>query len=159
MIIVNNENFIESILALKSKGFNEEQYHFLYDSLNKENKKYLLENILPKEKILIFAKKSLSIKPLFEKYKHQIRFTGEEVTIYGVLDKIFQGRENKEKLVNELSNFNNHLILQWLESTAATSIKLAKELTNIEKFIYSKHFIRLVVYNCYGLKCKATWKK
>lgn len=162
-VFVNNQNFIESVKALKSCGFdNDIEYIFYYDNLNKDYRKYLLGNDLPRSKISFQVTKNKNdkeIKELYKKYKHQINFIGEELTVDVVLDKIFAGNEDKTKLLDELSDFDNKYIMEWLKSTSANVKKLSEKLSKIDKFIYSKYFKYFIVYELYGLKCKSMYPK
>lgn len=161
-VCVDNENFEKSIAAIKSKSFFGENiiYRFLYDDLRPKYKKYLLENDLDKNKIIIYLTPDKQNKALVAKYKHQVKFLkSEKLDIYKTLNDIFRGQADKTKLMSDLSRFEARYILTVLESTAATSYIVARKMSEIDKYVYSPLFIHLVVYNLYGCGAIAQWVK
>ena len=161
-ICVTNENFENSITALKTKSFFSEGiiYRFLWDNLRAPYKKYMIENDLPKDKILIYLSKDQKNKEIIKKYKHQITFLKtEKEDIAATLNAIFRGKTDPKQLIVELSKFKGLHILRWLESTATTSYVVARKSSEIDKYVFSPYFIYLVVYNLYGCGAVAQWVK
>lgn len=161
-ICVDNDNFLDSITALKTKSFFNEgiTYRFLYDKLKPKYKTYLLENDLDKARILIYLTPDKKTKEIQKKYKHQIIIlNSEKLDIRETLNKIFRGQLTHEQLIIELSNFGNRHILTWLESTSASSYIVARKVSEIDKYVYSPYFIYLVVYSLFGCNATAQWVK
>ncbi len=161
-ICVINENFEESIAALKSKNFVNENiiYRFLFDKLKPTYKKYLLENNLDKNRIVIYLTPDKKNREIIKKYKHQIIFLkSEEHDIFKVLNDIFRGQKEPKQLLIDLSYFENRHILTILESSSAASYVLARKMSEIDKYVYSSYFKYLIVYSLYGCKAIATWVK
>lgn len=161
-IYIDNQNFIESVTALRTKAFGDKTtYIFLYDNLRKEFKKYLDDNDLPKNLIEIQLTKNKNInKDFLNRYRHQIIYLKHEtIKLQKVLDDIFMGIANKKELLAQLSEFQPRQILSWLESSAMMRPKLAKELSPLEKYVYSPFFYSVILYNFYGTKFKAVWMK
>ena len=161
-ICVNNENFISAITSLKTKSFFSEgiTYRFLYDGLLPKYKKYMLENDLPKDKITIYLTEDKKNIAIIKKYKHQIKlFKKEKHDIATALNNIFRGKIDHKQLLLDLSYFENRYILIWLESTAATSVVVARKMSKIDKYVYSPYFKHLVVYNLYNCGAIAQWVK
>lgn len=161
-ICVINDNFEDSITALKSKSFFNENiiYRFLYDKLKPSYKKYLLEHDLDKNRIVIYLTPDKKNQDIVKKYKHQVVFLkSEEHDIFKVLNDIFRGQKDPKQLLIDLSYFQNRYILTILESTAATSYTVARKMSDIDKYVYSPYFRCLVLYNLYGCGANAMWVK
>lgn len=162
-ICVDNDNFLDSITALKTKSFFNENiiYRFLFDKLRPAYKKYLLENELPKDRILIYLTPDPKrTKEIQKKYKHQIIILkSEKLDIRESLNKVFRGQATHEQLIIELSKFQNRHILTWLEGTSSSSYIVARKMSEIDKYVYSPYFIYLVVYSLFGCKAVAQWIK
>ncbi len=161
-ICVINENFEDSITALKSKSFLNENiiYRFLYDKLAPKYKKYLLESDLDKNRIVIYLTPNNKTKDIIKKYHHQIIFLkSENYSIQKTLNNIFRGKTNQEQLLIDISYFENKYILLWLESTATTSYIVAKKMSKIDKYVFSPYFKHLVVYIFYNCGANAIWIK
>lgn len=161
-ICVINDNFEDSITALKSKSFFNENtvYRFLFDRLKPSYKKYLLEHDLDKNRIVIYLTPEKKNLDIVKKYKHQIVFLKlENLDIRKTLNDIFRGKLDQKQLLIDLSKFQNRYILTWLESTAATSYTVARKMSDIDKYVYSPYFRYLVLYNLYGCGANAMWVK
>lgn len=161
-ICVDNDNFESAITSLKTKSFFNEgiTYRFLYDKLRPAYKKYLLENELDKNRIILYLTPDKTTKELQKRYKHQIKIlNSEKLDIRESLNKVFQGKLTHEQLIIELSEFKNRYILTWLESTSASSYIVARKMAEIDKYVYSPYFIYLIVYGLYGCGAVAQWVK
>jgi hypothetical protein len=161
-ICVTSENFEDSITALKSKRFFNENiiYRFLYDKLNPKYKKYLLENDLDKNRIVIYLTSDKKNREIVKKYKHQVIFLkSEEHDIFKTLNDIFHSRKTPEQLLIDLSHFKNRHILTILESSSMSSYVLARKMSDIDKYVYSPFFKYLVIYNLLGCNANAMWVK
>jgi hypothetical protein len=161
-ICVINDNFEDSIAALNSKSFFNEDiiYRFLYDGLKPKYKKYLLENDLPKNRIFIYITYDKKNELIIKKYKHQIKFLkSEKHDIFETFNNIFRGIKTPAQLLIELSYFENRHILTILESSAVNSYTLAKKMSDIDKYVYTSFFKYLVVYNLYKCNAVAVWVK
>lgn len=161
-ICVTSENFEDSITALKSKNFFNENiiYRFLYDKLKPSYKKYLLEHDLDKNRIVIYLTPDKKNKDIVKKYKHQIVFLkSEEHDIFKVLNDIFRGQKDPKQLLIDLSYFQNRYILTILESSSIGSYILARKMAEIDKYVYNPYFKYLIVYNLYKCGANAMWIK
>lgn len=161
-ICVISENFEESITALKSKSFFNENviYRFLYDKLLPKYKKYLLENNLDKNRIVIYLTSNKKNRDIVKKYKHQVIFLkSEEHDIFKTLNDIFRGQKDIKQLLIDLSYFENRYILTILESTAIGSYIVARKMVEIDKYVYNPYFKYLIIFSLYGCGANAVWVK
>jgi len=161
-ICVTSENFEDSITALKSKSFFNENiiYRFLYDKLLPKYKRYLLEHDLDKNRITIYLPPDKKNRDIVKKYKHQVVFLkSEEHDIFKTLNDIFHSRKKPEQLLIDLSYFENRHILTIIESSSAGSYILARKMAEIDKYVYNPFFKYLIVYSLYGCNANAMWVK
>jgi len=157
-IYVDNENFVESIKAMKSQAFGEERnFVVLYDKLNSKNKKLLESLDLPRESLEIVTKIPKNVP---SKYKHQITVEKEEKPdIRLALKHTFRKDYDREQVLKELEKFQSRHLLAWLSSTSMTCPELAKRMSELEKYTYSKFFRELVAYNLEDISCIPVWRR